>query len=220
MSIIDNSINDNFHILVSIDEDDTSMNNHDVLVYLTNESKVSVRVGKSKNKIDAINRDLNEFLELCDADIIVNFSDDQIFTVKGFDELIRNEFRDYDDNGGEMLPDLDYVIHFPDQHQGSNCMTMSIIGRDYYNRDNFIYHPEFESLWVDIVAQEEAQIRGCYKFVNTRIFNHLHPSFNDCEYDEQYRKTEEWGMRTRDYSRYLDAKKQYDVNNIFPIRSI
>lgn len=97
---------------------------------------------------------------------------------------------------------------------------MSIIGRTYYNRDNFIYHPEFESLWVDIVAQEEAQIRGCYKFVNQNIFLHLHPSFNDCAYDEQYRKTEDWHVRHRDYATYLRLKSEYDKDNRFPIRSI
>jgi hypothetical protein len=169
----------------------------------------TIIVGNSKNKIDAINRDVNEFTTLCDWDIIVNMSDDMIFTVKGFDDIIRRYF----DN-------LDQVLHFPDQNQGQNCMTMSILGREYYNRDKFIYHPEFESLWVDIVAQEEAQIRGCYKFVNQNIFIHLHPSFGQAHYDAQYQKTEEWGVRQRDYTTYLFLKHVYDKENRFPIRSI
>lgn len=217
-SIIDNSIDENYHVLVSIDEDDTNMNNADVLAYLDSEPKVSVRIGVSKSKIDAINRDVNKFLELCDADVIINFSDDMLFHVKGFDNIIREGFgytKELND-----LRFLDRVLHFPDQHQGENCMTLSILGRDYYNRDKFIYNPEFESLWVDIVAQEEAQIRGCYKFVNQNIFLHLHPSFGDCYYDEQYRKTEEWGVRQRDYATYLRLKQVYDKDNRFPIRNI
>jgi len=203
-SIVNNVNSDNYHILISIDKDDSTMfplpelkGNHTIIV------------GNSKNKIDAINRDVNEFTTLCDWDIIVNMSDDMIFTVKGFDDIIRRYF----DN-------LDQVLHFPDQNQGQNCMTMSILGREYYNRDKFIYHPEFESLWVDIVAQEEAQIRGCYKFVNQNIFVHLHPSFGQAHYDAQYQKTEEWGVRQRDYTTYLFLKHIYDKENRFPIRSI
>jgi hypothetical protein len=203
-SIVNNVNSDNYHILISIDKDDSTMfplpelkGNHTIIV------------GNSKNKIDAINRDVNEFTTLCDWDIIVNMSDDMIFTVKGFDDIIRDAFWE-----------LDLCLHFPDQNQGQNCMTMSILGREYYNRDKFIYHPEFESLWVDIVAQEEAQIRGCYKFVNQNIFIHLHPSFGQAHYDAQYQKTEEWGVRQRDYATYLFLKQVYDKENRFPIRSI
>ena len=204
-SIVNNVNSDNYHILISIDKDDSTMfplpelkGNHTIVV------------GNSKNKVDAINRDINEFTTLCDWDIIVNMSDDMIFTVKGFDDIIRDAFWGV----------LDLCLHFPDQNQGQNCMTMSILGRDYYKRDNFIYHPEFESLWVDIVAQEEAQIRGCYKFVNQNIFIHLHPSFGQAHYDAQYQKTEGWGVRQRDYTTYLFLKHVYDKENRFPIRSI
>lgn len=217
-SIIDNSSSGEFHVLVSIDADDSTMNNADVLTYLASEPKVSVRVGISKNKVDAINRDVNDFLELFDADIIVNFSDDMVFTQAGFDEVIREEF--YELNPDSQWVYSDKVLHFPDQHQGQNCMTMSIMDRGYYNRDKEIYKSEFESLWVDIVAQEEAQIRGCYKFVNQNIFLHLHPSFGDCQYDLQYQKTEDWGVRQRDYATYLRLKQVYDKDNRFPIRSI
>ena len=223
-SIITNSVSDDYHILVSIDGNDSTMNNVDMLTYLANEPKVSVRVGNSNSKIDAINRDVNDFTKYCDWDIIVNMSDDMMFTVKGFDDIIRQEFKETlaeDSNGErEVVIDLDQALHFPDQHQGANCMSLSILGREYYNRDMFIYNPAFESLWVDIVAQEEAQIRGCYKFVNQNIFLHLHPSFGDCAYDSQYQKTEDWGVRQRDYATYLRLKQVYDKDNRFPIRSI
>jgi len=194
-----------YHILISVDEDDATVM---PLPELT--CPHTYKVGLSKNKIDAINRDVNEFTEYCDWDILVNVSDDQVFTQAGFDDIIRDAF-EYN---------LDQVLHFPDQHQGQNCMTMSILGRIYYERDKFIYHPEFESLWVDIVAQEEAQIRGCYKFVSQNIFVHLHPSFGDCQYDQQYLMTEEWGVRQRDYATYLRLKSEYDKDNRFPIRGI
>jgi len=217
-SIIQNSVSNNYHVLVSIDSDDLMMNNATMVEYLDHFSNVSVRVGESKNKIDAINRDVNEFLKLYDADVIVNMSDDMVFIQAAFDTYIRLAFENND--GLMSYKNLDQCLHFPDQNQGSNCMTMSILGREYYNRDKFIYHPEFESLWVDIVAQEEAQIRGCYKFVNQKIFVHLHPSFGQAHYDAQYQKTEDWGVRQRDYATYLRLKREYDKDNKFPIRSI
>ena len=215
-SIINNITSDNYHVLISVDEDDSTMfplpelkGNHTYVV------------GNSINKVHAINRDLNEFLKEYDTQIIVNVSDDQLFTVKGFDDIIRKEFIVKDNEQGDDFElNLNQVLHFPDQHQGANCMTMSIIGYDYYIKDMHIYNPEFESLWVDIVAQEQAQIRGCYKYVDKQIFVHLHPSFGDCAYDEQYRKTEDWGVRQRDYATYLRLKANYDKLNQFPIRSI
>lgn len=211
-SIIKNVTSNDYHVLISVDKDDACMFPLPVL-----QGNHTYAVGESKNKINAINRDVNEFDY--DWDILVNMSDDMCFIQAGFDDVIRYSFKE--DNGTDMmLYCLDQCIHFPDQHQGENCMTMSIMGRTYYNRDKEIYKSAFESLWVDIVAQEEAQIRGCYKFVNQKIFLHLHPSFGDCGYDNQYLKTEDWGVRQRDYATYLRLKSEYDKGNRFPIRNI
>lgn len=208
-SIQENCTSSNYSILCSVDKDDSSA------VILFQEARgVLFACGESKNKIHAINRDMDIAPYF---DILVNCSDDQVFIKNGFDEIIRRAF--WHDKCSIRI-DLDRFLHFPDQNQGANCCTMSIMGRDYYNRDKFIYDPRFESLWSDIVAQEMAQIRGCYKYVNERIFDHLHPSFGQCAYDEQYRKTEDFAVRQRDYNTYLECKKEYDPANIYPIRSI
>jgi len=206
-SIINNVASDNYHIVVSIDSDDQTMLSADL-----DYPNTTIFAGLSKNKIDAINRDMNY---VKDWDIVVNMSDDMVFTQKGFDDIIRVE----------LDKNLDQCLHFPDQYQGANCMTMSIMGRTYYERDNFIYNPVFESLWCDVVAQEIAQIRGCYKFVNKHFITHLHPSLGLAPYDEQAKKTEGtredgWAIRKRDYDRYLELKKEYDPTNIFPIRQL
>ncbi len=201
-SIINNVASDDYEILAIVDANDERLKEYDF-------NGCVIQNGISKNKIDAINRGRDYILQT-EPDIIVNMSDDMVFTKKGFDDIIRDAFGD----------NLDQCIHFPDQNQGSNCMTMSIIGIDYYKRDNFIYNPEFESLWCDIVAEEVAKIRGCYKFVNVNILLHLHPSFGQAQYDSQYKQTEDWGVRQRDYATYLKVKSEYDPNNIYPIRSI
>ena len=173
-SIVNNVNSENYHILISIDKDDSTMfplpelnGNHTIVV------------GNSKNKVDAINRDVNEFTTLCDWDIIVNMSDDMIFTIKGFDDVIR-----------ECFDNLDLCLHLPDGVTNQQLISMSILGRDYYNRDKYIYHSDYISLYCDEEVMEVAKMRGCYKYVNNHIFKHLHPAHGNAPNDAQYQHTE------------------------------
>jgi hypothetical protein len=145
-------------------------------------------------KVDAINRDVNEFDY--DWNILVNMSDDVVFIQKGFDDIIREHFS----NG------LDQVLHFPDGNR-SDLLTVSIIGREYYDRDKYIYHPSYKSLYCDNEAMEVAKIDGCYKFVDTVIFNHLHPAYGKGVYDQQYIKTESYSGI--DCENYIKRKAEY-----------
>lgn len=208
-----NARHDDYLIRASLDTDDLTMNNADMIERIKLYGKLYPIFGTSLSKIDAINRSMIHFSEW---DILVNMSDDMMFIVAGFDKIIIDAFR----HPHPDTPfDLDQIIHFPDQHQGKNCMTMYIAGKKYYDRDGFIYDPRCKSLWADIISQETGQIRGKYKFVDQRIFNHLHPSFMDCKYDEQYLKTEDREVRDHDYAVYREAKKEYDKENILPLRN-
>lgn len=179
-SIINNLADkENYHIFTTIDADDDKMRplpevkgNHTFIV------------GTSKSKVDAINRDMGYINSKYDWDVLVNMSDDVVFTEKGFDNIIRNQF-----GYGSDFVNLDQVLHFPDGNR-SDLLTVSIIGRDYYNRDNYIYNPEYKSLYCDNEAMEVAKMRGCYKFVDTVIFNHLHPAYGKGNMDSQYQHTE------------------------------
>ncbi len=201
------SIDCMYRIHCTLDSCDSSMNNPYVISQLDKIANLFYIFGDSKNKIDAINRDMES---VGDWDILINMSDDVQFTASGFDVLIKNSFGD----------NLNQCVHFPDQNQGEKCMTVSMMGREYYNNDGFIYNPSFESLWCDVVAQEVAQVRKQYKYVPANIFNHLHPSFGHGQYDEQYRKTEAADVRIRDYKTYLKLKSVYDPTNIYPIRPL
>ena len=182
-SIIENCVSDNYKILVSVDENDATMKKY------WNDPRITTIIGESKNKVDAINRDVNEFIY--DWGIIVNFSDDMVFTQKGFDNIIRDAFlvTEYDQELMEET-DLDQCIHFPDGSTGDRLISMSILGRDYYKRFNYIYHPEYVSLYCDNETMDVAKILGKYNFVNENIFLHLHPANGNAFNDEQYRYTE------------------------------
>jgi hypothetical protein len=179
---------ENFCILISLDIDDYSMNNKEtinrLLEYVNKyPEKIIIKFGRSKNKIDAINRDVNEIKEKFNFDILVNFSDDMEFIEHSFDEIIRSKFFVF-------YPDTDGNIYFNDGFTGERLSTMSIIGRKYYDKFNYIYHPSYHSLWCDNEYTEVAKRNEKIIYFHERIFNHNHPSNVGGFIDEQLIKTE------------------------------
>lgn len=183
-SILNNIANrEDYHILISVDKDDQSMFPLPVL-----DGNHTFVVGNSKNKIDAINRDLNEFDY--DWDILICMSDDMIFTKKGFDDIIRAEFYN----------DFNQYIHFNDGNQKCNVCTMHIVGRNYYDRFKYIYHPDYISLWCDVENDIVAKQLGCYKYMgdNLKLFKHLHPAWGLAPQDALSIKTEDRALWVAD----------------------
>jgi hypothetical protein len=186
----------NFCILCSLDADDETMNNQQSIKRITEYVKkypanIVVKFGKSKNKIDAINRDVNEFKERFDFDILVNFSDDMQFIVNSFDKIIRDKFY-------IAYPNLDGNIYFNDGFVGDAISTMSIIGRKYYDKFNYIYHPSYHSLWCDneytMVAKTEKKI----VYFDEKIYIHNHPANIGGFIDTQLMKTESFNEIDRE----------------------
>ena len=179
-SIVNNCDSSNFIVLCSLDSDDPTLPRYKDLISQFSSKNIKVVYGHSKNKVDAINRDLNAHSGRWD--ILVNMSDDMIFTEYGFDMEIRYAF------GNE----LDQFIHFNDGIQFSNLCSMTIEGRPYYRRFNYIYNPEYTSLWCDFEAQEVAKNLSRYRYMgdDLNIIRHLHPTAGLAEFDEQYKKTE------------------------------
>jgi hypothetical protein len=178
----------NFCILVSLDVDDVSMNNKDTIMKLTEyvqkyPNKIIVKFGFSKSKVDAINRDVNDIKDVFNFDIIVNFSDDMEFIQHSFDEVIRNKFY-------VNYPDTDGNIYFNDGFTGDRLCTMSIIGRKYYDKYNYIYHPSYHSLWCDNEYTEVAKRNQKMLYFHENIYRHNHPSNIGGFIDELLIKTE------------------------------
>jgi len=184
-----------YFIQISLDEDDSTLAEYFKLISPMHEKII----GTSKNKIDAINRDM----DLVDQwwDILVNVSDDQVFIKQNFDLDILEAF----------VQSNDLFVHFPDGNQG-DLATMSIMGREYYKRDNYIYNPEYISVYCDNEAQDVSKLRGCYKLVNKHIFNHEHPAWGKGQTDEQYLKTENPHVYEKDRQTYIKrASKNFHL---------
>lgn len=174
-SIIKNCVGPAF-IRVSSDLDAQS----GLLTDFCNRHNLQLIYGKSTGKINAINRDMDI---ACPWDILVNVSDDQVFTVKGFDDIIRSAFTEED-----------LFLHIPDGNR-SDFSTMSIMDRAYYNRDGFIYNPVYISLSCDVEATYLSRLRGRYKYHNVRIMQHLHPAFRKARTDDLYKKNNSYAKQ-------------------------
>ena len=174
-SVYDNASLD-WIMVLSVDADDDATMRSEELKAIRLDKRVSIHVGTSKNKIDAINRDVPK-----DGwDILVNLSDDQVFTCKGFDKVISEHCG------------ADTFLHLPDGYVNERLATMSIMGKEYYKRFGYIYHPDYASLWCDNEAQDEAIRLGCYKYVNERIFTHEHPAWTGEKPDAQLEHTQKF----------------------------
>ena len=185
VSIIENATApENIVVLVSLDVDDTRLSDYmTVIENYWNKVHIKVKAGESHSKIHAINREVNEYK--AHWDILINFSDDMIFTMKGWDSIIADLFSRYFPNG-------DGFLHLPDGNQNENISTMSVMDRKYYDRDDYIYHPSYISLWCDVEATEVAKIRQRHVYVNKQLFKHLHPAWGTAPMDKQYLKTESY----------------------------
>lgn len=165
--------------LVSYDLNDETMT-EDVINTAKSLSpdKIMVVGGNSKNKIDACNRDMNR---TSDWDIVVLLSDDMIPQQIGWDTTIMNKMM-------ETYPDGDGVLFFNDGFRGEELNTMCILGKKYYNRFGYIYHPDYVSFYCDDEFMKVGYMLGKQKYFSEVLFKHEHPGNGfKKEYDQLYK---------------------------------
>ena len=172
---------ENFNFLISVDEDDLSMNNQATLSKIAEFKNANVVVGKSSGKIGAVNRDMEEVSGT--YDIIVLVSDDMIPIIKGYDMTIRRDmYMNY--------PDMDGVLWYNDGHQGDRLNTLCILGSKYYDRFGYIYHPSYKSLFCDNEFMEVSKMLDKVKYFDRVIIEHQHWAWGYGDMDELYKLNE------------------------------
>lgn len=207
--VLDATINnlsdkENFLFLLTLDEDDLTMNNETIIEKLNSYPNMNYIFGTSNSKIEAVNRDLNEFNK--EWDILVLLSDDMVPVYNGFDEIIRNCF---DIN----FPDSDGVTWFNDGFQKNKLNTLCILGKKYYKRFNYIYHPSYKSLFCDNEFTIVANILGKQKYFDLVIIEHKHFSIgnNRERYDQLYMRND--SLMSLDGENYkIRSQKNFDLN--------
>jgi hypothetical protein len=153
--------------LITLDEDDTSMNNDEVLNRLKEYKNTKVVVGNSISKIHAVNRDINV---LDDWDIILLASDDMVPQAIGYDEIICNLMQ-------QNFPDTDGVLWFNDGFKGIELNTLSILGKKYYQRFGYIYFPGYKSGFCDNEFMTVGNLLHKQIYFPYIIIRHEHPDY-------------------------------------------
>lgn len=162
------------NFLITMDEDDSEMNNDDIKEILNSYENLTFFYGNSKTKIEAINKDVEK---IEDWDIVLLASDDMIPIVKGYDDIIINNMKNH-------YPDTDGVLWFNDGYQGNKLNTLCILGKKYYERFGYIYNPEYKSVWSDNEFMSVANILNKQKYFDDIIIKHEHPDYGFNNRDE------------------------------------
>jgi hypothetical protein len=164
---------------ITYDLDDLTMN-PSVIEKAQGYGNVKCIGGYSKGKIHACNRDMEKSGKW---DIVVLASDDMIPVKENWDQIISDKMK-------EKFPDLDGVLWFHDGFTPLN--TMCIIGRKYFERFNYIYHPDYISLWCDNEFHEVADKLGKHAKFNEVLFKHEHPANIGGHSDQLYQVNEKF----------------------------
>ena len=154
---------DNFEFLIACDDNDESMKSESMQKFLLQFPNLSTRYDNNVSKIEACNRGVSEK----QFDIVVLVSDDMIPEVKGYDRLIVENMK-------EHYPDTDGALWFFDGFN-PDINTLSVLGRKYYERFNYIYHPSYVTQWCDQEHTDIAKSLGKLKKFDDVIVRHIHP---------------------------------------------
>ena len=173
---------DKTHFLFTLDSNDPTLGQYVDIIQSADINHTLV-VGDSTGKIDAVNRDLNEFLMGYSADVILLASDDMM-PLPMYQEKIEERARELG---------LDYVYWFQDGNQ-SRLNTLSIMGIEYYRRFNYLYHPSYKSLWCDNEFHDVAlSLERMNETPFPMIIEHQHPAHNrQYKTDELYKENDRW----------------------------
>lgn len=158
---------ENTQFLITLDNDDESMKSSEVEDVLSTFKNLKVVYGDSVSKIHAVNRDI-EMVD--DWNIILLASDDMTPKIKGYDNIIRNKMK-------EFYPDTDGILWFNDGHQKNRLNTLSILGKKYYDRFGYIYHPDYKSVWSDNEFMVVGNLLKKQTYFDEVIIEHEHPDW-------------------------------------------
>jgi hypothetical protein len=162
-------------IIISCDNDDESMKTDIVRDVLSQYKNVEIKFDDNKSKIEAINSGLNDV----DFDILLLASDDMVPLVNGYDTIIKEKMTTH-------YPDTDGVLWFNDGHQENKLNTLCILGKKYYDRFGYIYHPDYFSVWCDNEFMDVANILKKQTYDNNCCHNLSHDQFTDLVKNKLY----------------------------------
>ena len=172
-----------YTFLIACDEDDHLMNNESVINKLKKYENLLFGFDKNSTKVSAYNSGIDKV----PFDILIVTSDDLIPIVKNYDELIVKAML-------ANFPDTDGVLNYHDGTVGAALNTYPILGRKYYERFGYVYHPHYKSLFCDNEFGDISKMLKREYASNQVLFLHHHPlgnwAINKYPMDESSKKNE------------------------------
>lgn len=151
-----------YKFLITLNSNDTTMNNDDMRTFMNGYSHLEYKYGKHQTKIEACNADM----EGEDFDILFLISDDMIPILPGFDNMIVEMMEKY-------FPEMDGALHFNDGLYGKDrTITLSIMGKKLYDYFGYIYHPAYKSFFCDNEFTEEVMRLKKHIYIPEVIVKH------------------------------------------------
>jgi len=193
----------NIRYIFTFDDDDETMNTDEMKTYLNN-LPVSNKFyfGNSEDKIEAINANMDDE----DFDILILASDDMIPLLKDYDDIIAEKFT-------HSQFGLDCTLHFTSARWSDHLNIQPILGKLYYDRFGYIYHPAYKSISCDNEYTDVSRILRRDIFVPLELFSHNYLS--QCNGDETCIKNHEFNHH--DGAVFQDRKAvDYDLNIPIP----
>jgi hypothetical protein len=158
------------HFVISMDRDDASMHNAGMIALLRrlrrgSGDRIQFAYGASTTKVEACNADL-DLVRRLHPDVILLASDDMIPVAAGYDDIIARDMAGH-------FPDTDGVLHYDDGFLGRDrLITLSILGRRYFERFGYLYHPAYKSVFCDDEFTDVARLLGRAVYVDRCIIQH------------------------------------------------
>lgn len=200
---------DYLRVLVTADLDDPTMCNHQMRDIINSYKNCKVIYGTSKSKIHAINRDLTIIpKEFDDWAILANFSDDQRWTILGYDDIIRVDYNN-------VYPEkLDGYMAYRDPDTHGALSTLLIAGRPFIEAFGFIYDPQFVSLFCDNLVENSARRIGKYHYTGCNIYQHFNPAYGYSDFppDEMHLEQQKIGWDV-DQKLYYKIMEEIGLDN-------
>lgn len=198
-----------YRFVISIDIDDKTMNNEEMISYiekLRERVVLEYYIEPSKNKVDALNRNIRA----ARGDVLVLVSDDMVPIEKNYDDIIIKDFEKY-------YPDYDGMLNYNDglRKDWPKLCTLTVYGWKYYSRFNYIYNPEYKSVFCDNEQTDVGRLLNKITDIDRVIIRH---EWTNVEFqDELRRKNEQSEYYQMDKSVYERRKRTnfgLQLNNI------
>lgn len=180
--------------VLSFDKDDITMNNKAMHSWLEKQGEnVKWFYGNSNSKISAVNADLDRGW---DYDVLLLASDDMIPVKAGYDDIIMKDM-------AVCYPDFDGVLHYNDGKRGEALNTLCIMGKKYYDRFGYIYHPSYTSVFCDNEFTDVSRLLHKVTYIDNVIIRHY---WIEIGVDALYMRNESPDFYSKDGKNYQERK--------------